>query len=122
MSANQSAIYKSYIEECFYLRLTDTQIDNGRARTVFERSKFSCLIDDIQNGTIKYLVVRNLNRFGHDYIETGTYMECLFPQIGLRFISIKEMHGSLDVPEGNENLVISLQNMIRGSLKSTLCR
>ena len=110
--ANQIAICKSYIDERPYLRLIDTYIDNGRTGTVFDRPEFNRLMDDIRTGKIRCLVVRDLSRFGRDYIETGTYMERLFPQIGLRFISIKEMYDSFDAAEGNESLVIPLQNMI----------
>ena len=120
--SNQIAICKSYIKERPYLRLTDTYIDNGRTGTVFDRPEFNRLMDDIRSGTIKCLVVRDLSRFGRDYVETGTYMERLFPQIGLRFISVKEMYDSFDAAEGNEGLVIPLQNMINSLYSKDISR
>lgn len=120
--ANQIAICKSYIEERPYLCLTDTYIDNGWTGTAFDRPEFNRLMDDIRNGTIKCLVVRDLSRFGRDYIEAATYMECLFPQIELRFISIKEMYDSFDLPKGNESLVIPLQNMINSLYSRDISR
>ncbi|MGF0008510.1 recombinase family protein [Eubacteriales bacterium SGI.150] len=109
---NQIEICKSYLAGCPYLNLIDTYIDNGRTGTVFDRPEFNRLMNDIRTGRIRCLVVRDLSRFGRDYIETGTYLERIFPQIGLRFISVKERFDSFDTADGNENLVIPLQNMI----------
>ena len=47
-------------------------------------------MDDIRSGRITCIVVRDLSRFGRDYVETGTYLEHIFPQLGVRFISVKE--------------------------------
>ena len=79
---NQIEICKSYISGCPYLDLVDVYVDNGRTGTVFDRPEFNRLITDIKSGRIKCLVVRDLSRFGRDYIETGTYLERIFPQIG----------------------------------------
>ena len=111
--ANQIEICKSYIADCPYLELIDTYIDNGKTGTVFDRPEFNRLMTDIKSGRIKCLVVRDLSRFGRDYIETGTYLERIFPQIGLRFISIKEHYDNFDTDGSNESLIIPLQNMIK---------
>lgn len=111
--ANQIEICKSYVSDCPDLELIDTYSDNGRTGTVFDRPEFNRLMDDIRSGRIKALVVRDLSRFGRDYIETGTYLERVFPQIGLRFISIKEHYDSFTADGENENLLIPLQNMVK---------
>ncbi|CAK7024506.1 MAG: hypothetical protein EUB_02276 [Eubacterium sp.] len=120
--ANQIEICKSYIEDCPYLDLIDTYVDNGRTGTVFDRPEFNRLMTDIKSGRIKCLVVRDLSRFGRDYIETGTYLERIFPQIGLRFISIKERYDSFDTDGSNESLMIPLQNMINALYSKDISR
>jgi len=110
--ANQIEICKAYIAECPYLELVDTYTDNGWTGTVFDRPEFNRLMDDIRAGRIKCLVVRDLSRFGRDYIETGTFLERIFPQIGLRFIAIKENYDSFHTNGKNEELMLSLQDMI----------
>jgi len=110
--ANQIEICKSYIAERPYLNLIDTYVDNGRTGTVFDRPEFNRLMNDIRTGRIKCLVVRDLSRFGRDYIEAGTYLERVFPQIGLRFIAIKENYDNFDADGSGESLIIPLQNMI----------
>lgn len=119
---NQIEICKSYIADRPYLNLVDTYIDNGRTGTVFDRPEFNRLMNDIKSGRIKCLVVRDLSRFGRDYIETGTYLERIFPQIGLRFIAIKENYDNLDTDGSNESLIIPLQNMINALYSKDISR
>lgn len=120
--ANQIEICKSYIADCPYLSLVDTYIDNGHTGTVFDRPEFNRLMNDIKSGRIKCLVVRDLSRFGRDYIETGTYLERIFPQIGLRFIAIKENYDNFDTDGSNESLMIPLQNMINALYSKDISR
>src|SRR5699024_794374 len=68
------------------------------------------------------LVVRDLSRFGRDYIETGSYLERIFPQIGLRFIAIKEHYDNFDTDGSNESLMIPLQNMINALYSKDISR
>ena len=75
-----------------------------------------------KSGRIKCLVVRDLSRFGRDYIETGTYLERIFPQIGLRFIAIKEHYDNFDTDGSNESLMIPLQNMINALYSKDISR
>lgn len=120
--ANQIEICKSYIADRPYLSLVDTYIDNGHTGTVFDRPEFNRLMTDIKGGRIKCLVVRDLSRFGRDYIETGTYLERIFPQIGLRFIAIKENYDNFDTDGSNESLMIPLQNMINALYSKDISR
>ena len=120
--ANQIEICKSYIADRPYLSLVDTYIDNGHTGTVFDRPEFNRLMTDSKSGRIKSLVVRDLSRFGRDYIETGTYLERIFPQIGLRFIAIKENYDNFDTDGSNESLMIPLQNMINALYSKDISR
>ena len=120
--ANQIEICKSYLTERPYLNLVDTYVDNGRTGTVFDRPEFNRLMTDIRSDRIKCLVVRDLSRFGRDYIETGTFLERIFPQIGLRFISIKENFDSFDTDGNSESLLIPLQNMVNSLYSKDISR
>ena len=119
---NQIDICKEYVKSCPYLSLVDVYIDNGRTGTVFDRPEFNRLMNDIRTGRIKCLVVRDLSRFGRDYIEAGTYLERIFPQIGLRFIAIKEHYDSFDTDGSSESLIIPLQNMINALYSKDISR
>ena len=119
---NQIEICKSYVAEYPEFDLVETYIENGHTGTTFDRPQFNRLMEDIKTGKVKCLVVRDLSRFGRDYIETGTYLERIFPNIGLRFISIKERYDSLMVDPTNEALMIPLQNMINALYSKDISR
>ena len=65
---NQIAVCEEYVKSCPHLELIETYSDNGRTGTVFDRPAFNRLMDDIRCGRIKCLVVRDLSRFGRDYV------------------------------------------------------
>lgn len=101
---NQIAVCEEYIKACPHLELIETYSDNGRTGTVFDRPAFNRLMGDIRCGRIKCIVVRDLSRFGRDYVETGTYIERIFPQLDVRFISIKENFDTFATDGSNDCL------------------
>lgn len=119
---NQIAVCEEYVKSCPHLELIETYSDNGRTGTVFDRPAFNRLMDDIRGGRIKCLVVRDLSRFGRDYVETGTYIERIFPQLDVRFIAIKENFDSFAADGSNESLVIPLQNLINDLYSKDISR
>ena len=64
---------------CPYLRLVEVYADNGKTGTVFDRPAWNRLMDDVRSGNVEAIVVRDLSRFGRDYIEVGNYLEKIFP-------------------------------------------
>lgn len=108
---NQIDVCRDYLDGCPYLQLTEVYSDNGRTGTVFDRPAWNRLMDDVRTGKIQCIVVRDLSRFGRDYVETGNYLEKIFPALGTRFISVKE---NFDSSTGGsiESLSVSLQNMV----------
>ena len=87
---NQIDVCKEYVAGCPYLRLAEVYADNGKTGTVFDRPAWNRLMDDVRSGKVEAIVVRDLSRFGRDYIEVGNYLEKIFPALGTRFISVKE--------------------------------
>lgn len=71
----------SYIKEHPGLTLTDTYVDNGFTGTNFDRPEFERMMQDVRTGKIQCIVVKDLSRFGRDYIETGNYLETIFPML-----------------------------------------
>ncbi len=119
---NQIEICNAYVSENPDFDLVETYIENGRSGTNFDRPEFNRLMGDIKSGKIKCLVVRDLSRFGRDYIEAGTYLERIFPNIGVRFISVNERYDSFTTDKTNEALMIPLQNMINALYSKDLSR
>lgn len=109
---NQIAVCKDYLEGCPYLRLTEVYSDNGKTGTVFDRPAWNRLMEDVRAGKVQCIVVRDLSRFGRDYVETGNYLEKIFPALGTRFISVKEGFDSFTCGGSMESLSVSLQNLV----------
>lgn len=109
---NQIAVCGDYLDGCPHLRLTEVYSDNGRTGTVFDRPAWNRLMDDVRTGKIQCIVVRDLSRFGRDYVETGSYLEKIFPALGTRFISVKENFDNFTCGNAMESLSVSLQNLV----------
>lgn len=109
---NQIAVCKDYLDGCPHLRLTEVYSDNGRTGTVFDRPAWNRLMDDVRTGKVQCIVVRDLSRFGRDYVETGSYLEKIFPALGTRFISVKENFDNFTCGNAMESLSVSLQNLV----------
>lgn len=120
--ANQIEICKEYIEESSELQLVKVYEDNGWTGTVMRRPSFNELMEDVRKGIIKAIVVRDLSRFGRNYIETGTYLEKIFPRLNVRFISVKERFDTFKVDKSNESLMVPLQNLINDLYSKDISR
>ncbi|WP_353852634.1 recombinase family protein [Dehalobacter restrictus] len=109
---NQIYMLKKHIEEKPELRLRDVYSDNGASGTNFDRPDFIRLMEDVRKGRINCIVVKDLSRFGRNYIETGNYLEKIFPYLGVRFISVNDGYDSAKPSSTNEGLMVSLKNLV----------
>lgn len=109
---NQTSICKEYIAEHPDLKLYDIYEDNGKKGTHFDRPEFQRMMEDIKGGKVQCILVKDLSRFGRDYIEAGQYLEKIFPFLGVRFISITDGYDSLTSDDAEGALMIPLKNMM----------
>ena len=72
------------------LIIYDVYVDDGYTGTSFNRPSFKRMIADIEEGKVNCVIVKDLSRFGRDYIDTGRYLERVFPELGVRFISVSD--------------------------------
>ena len=110
--ANQISFCRDYLKNASDLRLYDIYEDNGQKGTRFDRPEFQRLMDDVRAGKVKCIVVKDLSRFGRNYLEAGEYLEKIFPFMGVRFISITDGYDSLLSSDAEGALMIPLKNMI----------
>ena len=109
---NQALLVRRYIEANPTLKMREVFNDNGLTGTNFDRPGFEALMDEIRRGKINCVVVKDLSRFGRDYIEAGNFLETIFPSLGVRFISISDNYDSFDPRCKSEGTSIALKNMI----------
>ena len=108
---NQISLINDYIKKSEDLVLTETYIDNGFTGTEFERPDFQRMMTDVYNGKIQCIVVKDLSRFGRNLIETGNYLENIFPRLNVRCIAITDDFDS-SRPEDLEGISLPIKNMV----------
>ncbi len=86
---NQRTILRKYAEERGF-EIHDEYIDDGISGTTFQRPEVQRLLDDAKTGIINTIIVKDLSRFGRNYIEVGQYVDYVFPAFGIRFIAIQD--------------------------------
>ena len=101
----------NYIRENPDLTLTDTYADNGFSGTRFDRPEFERMMQDVRTGKIQCIVVKDLSRFGRDYIETGSYLETIFPMLHVRFIAINDDFDNIRQSDV-DSLAVPIKNMV----------
>ncbi len=87
---NQRDFLDAYIEKNDDLMLVDRYIDDDYTGTNFERPDFQRMMEDVNQGRINCIIVKDLSRFGRDYIDVGNYLQKIFPKLGVRFIAIND--------------------------------
>lgn len=105
---NQRKLISDYIKSKDNLILQDVYIDDGFTGTNFNRPDFMRMIADIEIGKIDCVIVKDLSRFGRDYIETGRYLERYFPEHGVRFISITD---NIDSYKQTYDMLMPIKNI-----------
>lgn len=93
---NQKELIQRYIshkESLQNLPVMDF-VDDGYTGSNFDRPGFQKMMDGVRSGEIDTIIVKDLSRFGRDYIGVGEYMEQIFPLLGVRLISINDNYDS----------------------------
>ena len=91
---NQRLLLHSYVAEHFEdYEVLEFQ-DDGYSGVNLERPGVSQLLDKVKRGEIDCIIVKDLSRFSRDYIETGSYLEQIFPFAGVRFIAVNDGYDS----------------------------
>lgn len=98
----------SYISAHSEFEMYDCYADDGCTGTNFDRPSFQRMMKDAQAGKIDCIIVKDLSRFGRDYIDAGRYLERLLPQMGVRFISLND---GIDSERGAYDMMLPMKNL-----------
>lgn len=105
---NQRKLLTEYVAKKEDFILYDIYVDDGYSGTNFNRPSFQRMIADIEDGKVNCVVVKDLSRFGRDYIDTGRYLERYFPELGVRFISVTD---SIDSMKQAYDMLLPIKNI-----------
>ncbi len=103
---NQKLILTKYCEEQRW-KIVDIYCDDGVSGTSFDRPGVQRLIEDAKDGRINLILVKDLSRFGRNYIQVGQFTDYLFPMIGVRFIALNDGVDTLN----NDNDIMPFKNL-----------
>lgn len=86
--------------------------DDGFSGTNFDRPDFARMIECAKRGEISCIMVKDLSRFGRDYLEVGDYLEHIFPFLGIRFISVNDHYDSSRHEGKTIGMDIAFKNLV----------
>lgn len=112
--SNQRKLILEYIKRHPEISLEDEAYDDGYTGTNYDRPGFRSVLTAIEAGQINCVIVKDLSRLGREYIETGKYLEMIFPSLGVRFIAINDDVDSENSSSGDD-LIIPIKNIMNES-------
>lgn len=112
---NQRELIRAYIHEQQDIELYDIYVDDGFSGSNFDRPEFKRMMSDVEAGRVNCVIVKDLSRFGRDYIESGRYIQKVFPALGVRFIALTDHYDSVHADAGESGIVLPVKNFINDS-------
>ena len=110
--ANQLSILREFIRDKAEFAEYHEYVDSAVSGTSFDRPAFGQMMDDVREGKISCIIVKDMSRFGRDYIEASNYIETIFPFLGVRFISVSDHFDTEAEFNQNKALEIALKNLV----------
>lgn len=112
---SQRELIRAFIMEQSDMELYDIYVDDGFSGSNFERPEFKRMLADIEAGRVNCVIVKDLSRFGRDYIEAGRYIQKVFPTLGVRFIALTDHYDSNSADMSETSIILPVKNFINDS-------
>lgn len=109
---NQRSLIQDYVSRQKDITLVEEYVDDGYSGANYDRPSFQKMMGDIRNGKINCIIVKDLSRLGRNYIETGRYIENIFPALGIRFIAVNDQYDSADTKNDADQIIVPFKNLI----------
>lgn len=106
---NQKAILGKYAKDNGF-KNPQYFIDDGVSGTTFERDGFQAMIAEVENDNVGAVIVKDMSRFGRDYLKVGFYTEVMFPEKDVRFIAINNGIDSANQTENDFTPFLNIMN------------
>ncbi|SHK57183.1 recombinase family protein [Hespellia stercorisuis] len=110
--SNQRNLIEDYLEDKDDFCIIDEYVDDGYSGSNFERPAFQRMYDDLKSGAINCVVVKDLSRFGRNYIEVGRYLERMFPVMGVRLIAINDNYDGASEWKNSDSIIVPMRNLM----------
>ena len=108
----QRELLRDFLANHSDIREYTIRVDDGWSGSTFERPGFQKMMEDVKAGRTNCIVVKDLSRFGRNYLDAGEYIEKIFPFLGVRFIAVNDNYDSLGGKKSSNDLIIPFKNLI----------
>ena len=108
----QKDLIRDFLSHHPELRECGMKVDDGFTGSNFDRPAFRKMMEEVKAGRINCIVVKDLSRFGREYLDAGEYIERIFPFLGVRFIAINDHYDSLNRHAESDELIVPFKNLI----------
>lgn len=109
---NQRNLLMAFLSSHPEIILHKVRIDDGYSGVNFERPAFQEMMESVKNKEINCIIVKDFSRLGRNFIETGKYIEKVFPFMGIRFIAINDNYDSVRPRTASDNLMVPVKNLM----------
>lgn len=109
---NQKNMIDKYIAKNFDYYVCNYYIDDGYSGMNYNRPEFKNMLYKAMIGEIDIIIVKDLSRLGREYLETGRYINNIFPSLNIRFISINDDYDSDRATVSQKHLIIPIKSFI----------
>lgn len=113
--SSQRDLLRAYVQSHDDLQIFDIYIDDGYSGADFHRPEFERMMEDIYAGKVNCVIVKDLSRFGRDYIKAGRLIQKTFPAFHVRFIAVTDNYDSLLADKTEQTLVLPVKNFVNDS-------
>ena len=109
---NQEMIVRNYLKNKPDITIAKVFVENGHTGTVFDRPVFNSMMEAVESGIYNCVVVKDLSRFGRNALDATDYITNKFPEMGIRFISVRDNYDSELDTDGKDQMYIMIDNFI----------
>lgn len=113
--SNQRDLIYSFLKDKSDIQVCEEKVDDGYSGVGFDRPALISMLEDVKQGKINCIIVKDLSRFGRNYIETGRYIQQIFPFMGVRFIAINDHYDSEYMDSQTDNIILPFKNLMNDS-------
>lgn len=110
--SSQRLIIEDFLIENPDIDVVSEYSDDGYTGANFDRPEFLRMIEDIRLGRVNCVIVKDLSRFGRNYLEAGQYLDIFFPVMDVRFVSVNDNIDSYLFPSSMDNISVSFKNVM----------
>lgn len=109
---NQKDLIRDYLKGMPDICVCSERADDGYSGVNFERPDFQKMMEDVRAGKVNCIIVKDLSRFGRNFVEAGRYIDQIFPFLGVRFIAINDGYDSFCSKSSSDKILIPFKNLV----------